>query len=570
MPVAQMIESAITQVPMIEQFFLSPVGLLGLLALIPLALFYLVKPKPEEKVMPSMRFFQQQEGRDKLRQSLRKILRNLVLLLHIVTVIVFALAFAQPFVNSFEQPEKSVIVLDTSASMQDNMQEAENFIEQHLGQQNTLILADSDTHVKLEKASPSKVRQVLERVKAVETQTDIVSGLETARSYEGRLVVASDLDQTVDDRKITELLQTQAERPVSIMQIDEKNKWGITELRIRENRTEATIQNFAETQKTISVTKNGNTRKTTLDPGESAVADFDNKPGKNTIKLPADEMKADNTANYIVPDTEKTSIAYLGAQNSYLSTAIRLIKNTELLIGQGALENSDVVVLTGEISEGEKKSQLKQKIQEGGSAVVFKNSRAMSGIFEMNTTLSTRNTSVDITYPQRISIGSTEILDRGTSGGKSISRPAEALKIHEYGEGKILEYNIDEGGFRNNFLYPVFWKSVFSRLSEKPSLQDLNVETGEKIEAESFEAPDGSRYQGQIEVNQTGFYSSGSSVYAANLLSQDESSPDGEEYSPPGDRSLEKTRKPVQDLVILVLGVLIGLELLYLWYRGDL
>ena len=565
-----MMESVITQIPMIEQFFLSPLGLLGLLALIPLAIFYLVKPKPEEKVMPSMRFFQQQEGNDKLRQSLRKILRNLVLLLHIVTVIVFALAFAQPFINSFEQPQNSVIILDTSASMQNNMQQAENFIEQHLGSQNTLILADSDAKVKLEKASASRVSQALERIKAVETQTDIVSALETARNYEGRLVVASDLDQTVDDRKITDVLQTQVGRPVSIMQIEEKNKWGITELRIRENKTEATIQNFGETQKTISVTKDGNTRKTTLSSGESTVANFDNKPGKNTIRLPEDNMKADNTANYVIPDTDKISIAYSGSQNSYLNTAIRLISNTELVQGQDAIENSDVVVLTGEIADEDISSQVKQKVQAGGSAVVFRDSRALSNIFEMNTTYDKRNASVDITYPQRISLGSTELLDRGTSGGESISMPAEALKIHEYGEGKILAYNIDEKEFRTNFLYPVFWKSVFSRLSEKPSLQELNVRTGEEIEAESFEAPDGSRYEGKTEVNQTGFYSSGSAVYAANLLSQDESSPDGEEYSPPGDRSLEKTRKPVQDLMILVLGVLIALELFYLWYRGDL
>ncbi len=565
-----MIESAITQITMIDQLFLSPLGLLGLLALIPLAIFYLVKPKPEEQVMPSMRFFQQQEGNNKLRQSLRKILRNLILLLHILTVIVFALALAQPFINTFQQPENSVVILDTSASMQNNMRQAENFIEQHLGEENTLIVANSDTKVKVEEASPSRVRRALEGVKAVETRTDMVSALETARNYEGRLVVASDLDQTVDDREIAEVLGTQAGRLISIMQVQEENKWGITDLRIQENKTEATIQNFAETRETITVTKNGNTRKTTLDSQESVVADFDNNLGKNTIKLSEDGMAADNTASYVLPDTEKITVAYEGPRNSYLDTVIQVIENTELMTGPDALENSDVVLLTDKITDDQRISQLEEKIQGGGSAVVFKDSRALSRIFGMNTTLSEINTSVEITFPERIDVGDTEVLRRGIQGGESISDPAESLKLHGYGEGQILAYNIEGAEFRKNFLYPVFWKSVFSRLSEKPSVRELNMITGESLEGDVFEVPYGSRLEGRIEVNQTGFYESGSTVYAANLLSQDESSPDGEEYSPTGSRSLEKTREPIQELVMAVLGILIGLELIYLWYRGDL
>ena len=550
--------------------FLNPLGILGLLALIPLLIFYLVKPKPEEQVMPSMRFFRQDEGKSQVRSAFRKILRNLVLILHIFIIAGFALAFAEPYIQGFETPANTVIILDRSASMHGEIQNSQEFIESRLGERNTLILTDSEIEVKAERAQPSRIREILERIKTVDTETDIASALDRAKTYEGRLVIASDLDQTVDDRNIPEILDSQVSKPVEIMQTSEKNSWGITDMNIRQNTTQAEIQNFKETGTELTVSANSNERRIQLDAGEAILADFQNKKGENTIQLPEDSMSSDNTARYVIPDRGKTEIDYTGPENKYFLKAVELIETVQLQENSRNSGSAHIIVLAGDRTGEENNSEIRQKVRRGGSAVVFRNSNALEQVFKFNKSSKTRNTSVSITYPQNIDLGRTSFIDRGIKEGFNLSQPGSAVKIHEYGEGKVLAYNINDEDFRTNFLYPVFWKSVFSRLSDRPTVEELNLETGDVVKSSRLEAPDGRRYEGEIEVNQTGFYTSDRSSYAVNLLSQDESSPDEPSYTASTNNELKQVDESLQNFAIFLITGLILVEVSYLWYRGDL
>jgi hypothetical protein len=563
----QTLQSAITQVPMVEQFFLNPLGLLGLLALLPLAVFYLVKPKPEEQVMPSMRFFHQEEGASQLRSALRTLLRNLVLLLQVLAVIGFAAALAKPFVDTFEQPENSVVILDRSASMQGDLEEAKNFVESRLGEKNTLIVVDSEVEVKAERAPPSRIKEIIERIKPVDTETDIASAVDSARSYRGRLVLASDLDQTVDERGISQLLTSLSTRPIDTLEADEENKWGVTGLEVGENSTEVDVTGFTSGNASLEVEKGGEKRSVILSKGETVSIDFDNDEGKNTVKLPGDGMNVDNTAYYMVPDAQELEISYMGPENRYFRKAVELAAGMEY--SGNSTAGNDVYVLGGEV-EGEKLEKISSEVDNGAAAVVFQGSRAMKKAFGFKTAYSTENSSVMLDYPRKIDVGRTEILYRNISSGESLSRPSHAVKLHSYGEGKILVYNIDDPDFRYSFLYPIFWKSALERISDTPTRDELNLEMGETVSSDSMESPSGRRYEGEVEMNETGFYTSGDRIYAVNLLSEDESSPDGETYSSPNQRNLQKTEKEVQSATILVLLALILLELAYLWYRGDL
>jgi hypothetical protein len=567
MALLQTLQSAITSIPIVEQYFLNPLGLLGLLALIPLAIFYLVKPKPEQKVMPSMRFFHEEDGSSQLRSALRTILRNLTLLLQILIVLGFAAALAQPFTTVLEQPENSVIILDRSASMQNDFNEAKKFVKSRLGEKNTLIVADSDVEVKAEKAPPARIKEILKRVEPADTETDVASAIDTARGYRGRLVIASNLDQTSDSRDISQLLTSQSTRPVDVLETSETNKWGITGLEIGDNSTEVEITSFMEGKSTLEVKKDREVREISLQADETIRISFQNQKGRNRINLPEDGLEVDNTAYYVIPETKGRKIRYLGPENRYFSKAIDLASG--LAVSGDSADDTDIYILGGETEKGELEN-IASEVEEGASAVVLKDSRGLRDVFGFDTSYEAKNFSVRLNYPQRIDVGRTEVLDRGLESGTSLSKPDHAVKIHDYGEGKILAYNLDESEFRYSFLYPVFWKSALMRVSDVPTSEELNLETGETLTAGTLETPSGQSYSDEAEVNETGFYSSGETVYASNLLSEDESSQDGENYDTPNQRKLQKSSQSVQSLAVMLLVVLISTELTYLWYRGDI
>ncbi|MDY6768979.1 MAG: BatA domain-containing protein, partial [Candidatus Nanohaloarchaea archaeon] len=83
--------------PFLQQYFLTPIGLIALLALIPLILFYLMRPDPEERMMPSMQFFMEEERSGRMQNAIRMLQRNLVLLLHVLFIGLLAAALAGPY-----------------------------------------------------------------------------------------------------------------------------------------------------------------------------------------------------------------------------------------------------------------------------------------------------------------------------------------------------------------------------------------------------------------------------------------------------------------------------------------
>ena len=68
-------------------FFLNPPGLYALLSLIPLILLYLVKPKPQEKKIPSLMFFLKDIGRENSLAFFRRLNQDWLFLLQLLVLI---------------------------------------------------------------------------------------------------------------------------------------------------------------------------------------------------------------------------------------------------------------------------------------------------------------------------------------------------------------------------------------------------------------------------------------------------------------------------------------------------
>jgi hypothetical protein len=552
--------------PLLEQFFLNPLGILALAGLIPLLIFYLVRPEPEEKVMPSMMFFRSQEADSKLRNAMRTLLRNLILLLHILLVIGFALAIANPYIQTMEKTDSSVVVVDRSASMEGKTAEILDFLDGKLAKDNTVILVDDEVSVEAQEATPERVKSIVSNMEYEDTETDIATGIQTGLNYPGNMLLASDLHQTVDSRNIKQKLDSTS-KPVEAMDVETQNRLGVTELNIQDNTTEVGVTSFYSNNRTLNIDINDETREFTLRPGYNTL-EVEHSTGRNTVELPEDQVPADNSAYFYVPERGRIGVELLGAENRYFEKAVELIRQTEEHVSTPE-SPADVYALR-ESPTSLDAEQIREDVEGGGAAIVFPGSDAMSEVFDFEASDQTKEGEVTLNFLSEIEIGETTYIDRSIEGGESLSDPAEAVKIHEYGEGRVLAFNVDSQRFRENLMYPVFWKETILRISDRPTVDELNLQTGTTVSYDSLTTPEGEQVQGQVELEKTGFYTTDSETFSVNLLSQEESSVQPLDYESSGNPERVMAARSLQNLSIVVILFLILLELSYLRYRGDI
>src|SRR3989344_777930 len=99
--------------------FANPAGLYALLALVPLIILYLIRPRPKEMTIPSLMFLMEEKGFSRQSSFLRRLLRDILFLIHILALLGLAFAVANPssIVPYDATARSTVVVLDASASM---------------------------------------------------------------------------------------------------------------------------------------------------------------------------------------------------------------------------------------------------------------------------------------------------------------------------------------------------------------------------------------------------------------------------------------------------------------------
>jgi len=564
-----------TVTSLVSQHFLNPVGLLALLGLIPLIIFYLIKPKPEEQIMPSMMFFMKHQSKGKVSQAFRTLMRNLLLLLHILLIVGLAAAIAKPQLSGFQQPDKAVVVLDASASMSDDMELARNFVDGSLGKSNTLIVVDSSVSVPLEDASASKVKGYIQNLESRDVETDIAAGLETARDYDGQIVVASDMDQTVNSQDVGSLVnEIQQDREVKIIDSIKRNSWGIIDVEPSEENSTIDVKNFQDEKAEIAVQTDQGGQNINVESNAVETVTVGMEEGTNSIELEEDGMKADNTAYISVPEERKFKVIYIADEkNPYIAKAIDLIPFTTYTYATPPINkelNADVYIVgkTNRLLK-ENAGEIESQVKNGAGLVLFTQDGLSDMGFESAPTAGDRrNTSVEILQPVRANIGETQVYNLYGSDFESLSSPDEAVVSKEHGNGEVIIYNINNADFRLDFLYPVFWKNILSDLTGRPSINELNLETGDTIDEPEIMKPNGEEVSGQITAQKAGYYETPDKTYAVNLESEDESQVD-EINVESNNTSQEEGKQNVQHLAAILLAVLAVLELLYLIRIGE-
>lgn len=563
-----------------SQHFLNPIGLLALLGLIPLIIFYLIKPKPEEHVMPSMMFFMKDRSKGKVSQAIKTLMRNLLLLLHILFVVGLAAAIAQPHISGFQKPDNAVVVFDASASMSDDMELARNFVGDNLGEENTLIIVDRDVSVPLEDASARQVKRYLQNLESQDVETNIAGGIETAREYEGQIVVASDMDQTVNAREVKPLInEIQQDREVKVIEATKKNSWGIINVEPGKENSTIDIKNFQDEDAEIAVQTNNGGQRINVDSGTVETITVEMETGTNTIELEDDGSNTDNKAHISVPEEKNFKVMHIAdgenadQENPYFAKAVDLIPFTTYEYVSTPINkelNADIYVVgkTNDILP-DKAKEIERQVKNGAGLVLFAQNNLVGKGFESAPEVGDRrNASVEILEPIRANVGQTQVYDLQGSGLESMSTPDNAVVKKQHGEGEVVIYNVADEDFRHNFLYPIFWKEVFSDLTERPSINEINIETGDTISEPQVTKPNGETVSGPITALKTGYYEASGKTYAVNLESEDESNVDGAKIDS-NSLSEGEAKQNAQHLAAVLLAILAVLELIYLMRIGE-
>lgn len=558
----------------LSSFFASPVGLAALAALVPLLLFYLIKPEPEEQVMPSMMFFMERKESGKVSQAFNRLVSNLVLLLQVLFVAGTAAAIAGPLVQGFERPESTVMVLDRSASMEDDMSEAKNYLKSRIGDQNTLIVADSSSRVVVERATPGEFRSAVNSIESADTGTDIASALQRASEYDGEVVVASDLDQSVSSRDIKPLLDSiDATRKLEIFEASNSNRHGIVNVEPSGNNVTLEVKNLEDNMRTLEVAHQEGRSSVEVPGREVESLDLPASPGLKEFSLPEDENPADDTAYVSVPETGSFEVMYLGgSDNPYVRKASELISFTDYRYEEAPYDgqmDADIYFVgeSSRVLESNIRS-IESQVRSRGKAMVIMQqdtSRFKASPAELG---ERQNATVEVLDPVRTTF-ETEILDSSSINGTSLSSPREALVKQTYGEGEVLLYNVEDDGFRFDFVYPIFWKQLFGDFADRPSVESLNLETSQELDEGTLETPGGETRSGEFRATEAGFYTGEEGEFAANLESVDESTEEKIEYEASGDSS-DRERANVQHLASLLLLLLVLGELAYLQWTGEI
>ena len=145
--------------------FQRPFGLLALIAVAVFIILYLRRPKPQEKVIPSLMFIMKEDKKSKQYSFFQRLMTNLLFLLQLLSILGLSLVAAAPFAKlKYDVTlENTVIILDVSASMQSKEKSVSRFdkafdeAKKVLSGSNSIIMAENTPLIVLK----MKTRQLL-------------------------------------------------------------------------------------------------------------------------------------------------------------------------------------------------------------------------------------------------------------------------------------------------------------------------------------------------------------------------------------------------------------------------
>ncbi|MBI4148223.1 VWA domain-containing protein [Candidatus Woesearchaeota archaeon] len=591
-------------------------GLWALLSLLPLILLYLIRPKPKLMAIPSLMFFMQSTGANKLTSFLKQFITDWLFLIQLLVLLSLAFVLAKPFSTYTHDvtAKNTILLLDVSASSQVNEGGATRFeigrrkAIDVLASKNTIVLAKDVPLIGIKDASYDEARKYLEELAPRDTQTRLGEALilagEALGNNEGRVVVISDFintgGQDVDIAK--GVLQSKG-IIVDFITTAGSNRHNVGFVDVISDEAQATVyvKNFDDVERKVGVVV-GNTRKDLTIPSLATdTFSFQTPEGITRAYLDlSDDLAVDNELFISAPSRIKTRVLLITNNESiFLKNALLSSGLVELTVAEPPIvpkERYDVYVIHNVAVD-----QILPGTFEDIAAAVEKGSTVVVHAQEESDRIDYKGV-IPIRFVGRLDTAPVvvEQLNRFTKNAEFgqlgylflVQKTAPMLTvtsadnstvvgISKIGLGKSVYYGILEkaSDFKFSPSYPIFWTEVIKYVTDQQDMKTLNYKTGDTLIFDSptrIETPSRTLKQVTLVLEDTGVYTVDGKKVVANLVNERES--DINSKGAFGTKSVDFELKPVKEERkyywerLLVAGALILLlaEVAYVKRRGDL
>lgn len=304
---------------------------MGLLALIAVAVFiilYLRRPKPQDRIIPSLMFIMQDKKRSKQYSFFQKLMTNLLFLLQLLSILGLAVVAAAPYARlKYDTTlENTVVILDVSASMQAKEKGISRFdraiaeAKKVLSGRNSIIMAENTPLIALENENTEIALDVLSKIKPRATTTNLGDALLLAKDIlgdrPGRIVVFSDFLSTEGpDIEVVKTTLSSEDKLVDFVDVSNSAKnVGITKLEVTKYNTKVYVKNFNSEAKQVAikiVKDNKAITQTSVNIAPHSVENFifDTPAGISRVELePKDDLAVDDVAYIATPPKIRNSV----------------------------------------------------------------------------------------------------------------------------------------------------------------------------------------------------------------------------------------------------------------------
>lgn len=566
--------------------FANTIGLLALLSLIPFIILYLRKPKPQDRIIPSLMFILQNKKTSKQYDFLRKFLVNLLFFIQIMALISLSVAVAEPFIKiPYDVSlENTVVVLDASASMQAKEGSISRFdkaikeAKKAFSGKNSIILAENVPLIVLEDEDEKVAFGFIDIIAPKATTTNLGDAMLLAKDIlgdrAGRIVVISDFAH-VDGPDLLAVKKAIGSEEVIVNFIDVSNNAenaAIIGMDARKHNIKVYVRNYNSVKKKINLKliKEG---KTIAESGSIEVLPnsvetflFDETPtGVSTIELePEDDLMVDNMAYLSFPNKKKVDVLLMtNKDNTNLENALLASRDINLnVVNPPVLTlntkgeridpfSHDVIIVHSINNVGQRDGilpgtfqDLSNYVKRGGKLIITAQ-EDLDKINKFDLDIVELKKLVD--YTKRACIDVINVITKEFENIRCFATLSEyfdaiankdtkiiasidnvpVLAFKEHFKGGIFYYGIiDEGSdFSTLPSYPIFWNSLVNFMAETEDIDEFNVKTGKiaTVNEQTVKTPSSSIKTSKVIFDEIGIYEFNGKKFAANLLDEAES-----------------------------------------------
>ena len=568
--------------------FENTFGLIALASLIPFILLWLRKPKPVDRVIPSLMFILENRKRSKQYDFWRKFLTNMLFFIQLLALIGLSFAIAEPFVKlPYDVSlENTLVVLDVSASMQaEHGVRFENAIKEakrSLSGRNSIIIAENIPLIVLEDESEETASNVLGSLYPKATTTNLGDAMLLAKDLlqdrSGRIVVISDFSN-IDGPDLIAVKKAISSEEIIVDFRDVSNgaeNVGIIGMDVGKHSIKVYVKNFNNEQKKINLklVKDGNTitESGEIDILPSSVESFlfdDTPAGVSRIVLePEDSLDVDNIAYISAPLKKRVSTLLItNKKNTNLENALLASRDISLNVvnppvltlnakGNKIEPFGHDVIVVHQIGRVGREAILPGTFQDlsnyvrNGGKLIITAQEDLDQFNKVDLDIVTLNKLVEDT--ERVCVDTINELTKqfendicfstvskyfsaDTKKGTNIIASifgVPALAVKEHFKGKVFYYGIiDEASdFKTLPSYPIFWNSLINFMAGIEDIRDFNSKTGRivTINQQRVKTPSASLTTSRVIFDEVGIYEFDGKSFAANLLDEKESDVIGE------------------------------------------